>query len=380
MRGLKTQYASFSVIIIGGGLAGLTAAIHLSNAGVKVLLIEKNKFPKHKVCGEYISNEVLPYLTFLNIDVFALGAHKIDMLQLSTSKNKQIKAALPLGGFGISRFTLDHALAKKATNSGVELIKDTVTNITFTNNTFVVETKKATYKALFVIGAHGKRSNLDVKLNRPFMNRKSPFLAVKTHLEGHFPDGLVALHNFNGGYCGISKIENDLINLCYITQFKTFKAYKDVNSFQEAILFKNNHIKTVLESGKSVFKAPLTISQISFSNKNPIENHIIMCGDSAGLIHPLCGNGMSMAIRSAQMAATLLLAYFNGQITSRASLEQAYKMAWNKEFKSRLQAGHITASILNNSTLANTLMPLAQQIPGLLPKIITKTHGKPMVV
>ena len=118
----------FDVIIIGGGLAGLCNAIHLSKFGTKVLLIEKNEYPKHKVCGEYISNEVLPYLNFLEINPFDFGAVKIDNFELSTTKNKRIEAKLPLGGFGISRFQLDCVLSEKAKKNGVDILQDAVVN------------------------------------------------------------------------------------------------------------------------------------------------------------------------------------------------------------------------------------------------------------
>lgn len=73
---MKKEISQTDVIIIGGGLAGLSSAIHLSKHDLSVLVIEKNSYPKHKVCGEYISNEVLPYLDYLEIDVFKLGAKK----------------------------------------------------------------------------------------------------------------------------------------------------------------------------------------------------------------------------------------------------------------------------------------------------------------
>ena len=107
------------VIIIGGGLAGLCNAIHLSKLGKKVLLIEKNEYPKHKVCGEYISNEVLPYLDFLEVNPFDSGAVRINNFQLSTTKSNIISAKLPLGGFGISRYTLDLVLSEKAKENGI---------------------------------------------------------------------------------------------------------------------------------------------------------------------------------------------------------------------------------------------------------------------
>jgi len=98
------------IIIIGGGLAGLTSAIHLSKSNFKVLLIEKNSYPKHKICGEYVSNEVLPYLKFLGFNPFDFGAKQISNFELTTHNNEIIKANLPLGGFGISRYQMDFQL------------------------------------------------------------------------------------------------------------------------------------------------------------------------------------------------------------------------------------------------------------------------------
>ncbi|WP_316930925.1 NAD(P)/FAD-dependent oxidoreductase [Lacinutrix jangbogonensis] len=139
---MNTTQVNFDVIIVGGGLAGLSSAIHLSKAKLSVLLIEKNSYPKHKVCGEYISNEVLPYLDFLDLDVFKLGAKKINKFQLSTTKGKLISAPLPLGGFGISRFCLDEALANKAIENAVVILQDSAEDIQFLNDEFSVETKK----------------------------------------------------------------------------------------------------------------------------------------------------------------------------------------------------------------------------------------------
>lgn len=367
------------VLIIGGGLAGLSSAIHLSKANLSVFVIEKNSYPKHKVCGEYISNEVLPYLEFLDIDVFKLGAKKIDKFQLSTTKSKLIASTLPLGGFGISRFCLDHALAKKAIDVGVEILQDSVETIEFLNDAFSVETKSVKqFKAKIVIGAYGKRSNLDIKLNRQFIKRKSPYLAVKTHVKGNFPDYVVALHNFEGGYCGVSKVENESINLCYITNFDAFKRYKDIEEFQQKVLYKNTFLKDIFMNTKPVFDEPLTISQISFDDKKPIENHILMCGDTAALIHPLSGNGMSMAMRSAQMASLLIIKYFKSEIPNRKALEKQYLIEWNSAFKSRLITGHIIADLFNQPKLSEVLLQSLKWFPGILPYIIKKTHGELM--
>lgn len=374
---MNHKSSQIDVLIVGGGLAGLSSAIHLSKQNLSVLVIEKNSYPKHKVCGEYISNEVLPYLEFLDIDVFKLGAKKIDKFQLSTTKGQLISADLPLGGFGISRFCLDEALANKALENGVEILQDVVEDIQFSNDEFAVETKnKAVFKAKVVIGAYGKRANLDVKLDRKFIKTKSPYLAVKTHVRGDFPEDLVALHNFEGGYCGVSKVEDDSINLCYITNFKSFKKFKDIEEFQEKVLFRNGHLKTIFNSTVPVFEQPLTISQISFEDKKPVENHILMCGDTAALIHPLCGNGMSMAIRSAQIASVLIIKFFNSELSTREALEKQYLREWNTAFKLRLKTGHLVANLFNQPKISELLMQGLKRFPGILPHIIKRTHGK----
>lgn len=369
--------SAIDVIIIGGGLAGLVSAIHLSKQGVEVVVIEKNTYPKHKVCGEYISNEVLPYLQSLGVDPLKLGAKKINRFMLSTPKNKVIETELSLGGFGISRFTLDHALAQKTEESGAKIIQDTVIDINFLNDEFRVFTKSGeNYKAKIVIGAHGKRSNVDVALNRNFIKNKSPLLAVKTHLKGDFPDNLVALHNFRGGYCGLSKVENDNINACYIVDFKSFQQFNNIQDFQQRVLYKNIYLKKIFKNSELVFSKPLTISQLSFSSKNPVEQHILMCGDSAGMINPLSGNGMSMAIRSAQMVSQLIIEYFKKRINSRISLEKTYEKAWNDEFKTRLKTGHIVASLFKMNHFSELMLLGLKSFPSLLPKIIKQTHGK----
>jgi flavin-dependent dehydrogenase len=369
------------VIIIGGGLAGLCNAIHISKFGKKVVLIEKNEYPKHKVCGEYISNEVLPYFSFLDINPFEFGAVKIKNFQLSTTKSKLISAKLPLGGFGISRHQLDFVLLERAKDNGVTILKDSVVDIKFSKDVFSIETKEnKTLSSKIAIGAFGKRSLLDVKMNREFIQKKAPYLGVKIHVKGDFPEDLVALHNFKGGYCGISKVENNAINLCYITNYTSFKKYKNIEDFQEQVVFKNKFLKEIFQNSEAVFEKPLTISQISFETKKPIENHILMCGDSAGMIHPLCGNGMSMAIQSAQLASVLILKYLNGDLNSRKELEKQYIRKWNNKFGARLKAGHFIAMLFRKDKIAAFLLQILKKLPFLLPLIIKNTHGKPMKV
>lgn len=368
---------TFDIIIVGGGLAGLTSAIQLSKLKKRVLIIEKNSYPKHRVCGEYISNEVLLYLNSLGIDPINNGAKKISKVHISTVKSDLIQGELPLGGFGMSRYFLDNLMLSKAKANGVKVLKDIVESIYFKDNNFFVSTKKKTvFTSKIAIGAYGKRSILDQKLKRKFIQNKSPYLAVKTHMKGVFPDNLVALHNFEGGYCGVSKVESDAINICYITTYKSFKKYKNISDFQDNVLFNNKHLKHIFTTSSSLFDKPLSISQISFKTKSPVENHILMCGDTAGMIHPLCGNGMGMAISSARLVSKRIFQFLNGEIKTREDLEKQYIRDWNNEFKMRLKTGHFVAWLFRNQLLSQIAYSILKRIPFLLPKIIKFTHGK----
>ncbi|MFY0256330.1 NAD(P)/FAD-dependent oxidoreductase [Chitinophaga sp. 30R24] len=367
------------VIIIGGGLSGLTSAIHLSKAGLQVTVIEKNQYPAHKVCGEYVSNEVLPYLQSLGADPAVLQPARISRLIVSGHSGKTLETALPLGGFGISRYAFDEYLMQQALKNGVVLITDTVTNIFFENNRFFIDTsEQGVLSAPVVLGAYGKRAALDLKLSRGFIQEQSPWLAVKGHYRGDFPADTVALHNFDGGYCGVSKVENGILNICYLVSVESFKHYKDITAHQEQVLYRNQHLKEIFESSSALFVKPATISQISFAEKEKVWNHVLMTGDTAGLIHPLCGNGMAMAIQSAQIAAERVLEYFNNGLQHRAAMEQSYVKAWNKMFSGRMRTGRILSALFRNEKLSATMMKGLILFPGLLPGIIRRTHGKPL--
>lgn len=210
------------------------------------------------------------------------------------------------------------------------------------------------------------------------MKQPSPWLAVKTHYDFDFDEDTVALHNFNGGYCGLSKTETNTVNACYLTTFKSFKKYGDIDTFQKKELSKNPFLDEFFKKAKPVFKKPLTISQISFQKKEPVENHIFMIGDSAGLIHPLCGNGMAMAIRSAQLFSELFLKAFQKSDFDRNNLEKEYSNHWQKEFGSRLKTGRFIQRILMNPLSSKLGFSMAKSIPSLIPKLIEKTHGSPI--
>ena len=136
----------------------------------------------------------------------------------------------------------------------------------------------------------------------------------------------------------------------------------------------------LFSKSKVEFDTPLSISQISFKTKSPVERHILMCGDSAGMIHPLCGNGMGMAIRSAQLAALCIIDYLQEKIETRTAMEKMYENMWQQNFRFRLKVGRTIAYLFRQNRTAALMLNTLRLFPFLIPLIIKMTHGKPMTV
>ena len=374
---------AYEVIIVGAGLAGLTAALALSRSGVSVALIEKNSFPKHKVCGEYISNEVRAYLESFGLDLS--DADPIQNLRFSTPGGRTLQATLPLGGFGISRHALDFRLWKLCQQSGIDCIQDKVEDLKMDIQkdkeypAKVVLASGQEFKAKVILAAHGKRAALDRQLNRPFIRQKSPWVAFKEHYSSaSFPAGSVELHSFNGGYCGLSRTESGSVNLCFLIDQSRLRN----GASREAVLGvlrENPHLNAFLQEAKPLFDRPMSIAQISFGIKKSVENNILFAGDSAGLIHPLCGNGMAMAIHASSLGAPLICSFLAGEI-DRQSLEDKYSKEWKKHFHTRMRTGRYIQNLIGKKALSEPLVPLLNQYPQLVKKLIQLTHGEPIAV
>lgn len=364
------------VAIIGGGLAGLINAILLSRNGLSVVLFEKRNYPSHKVCGEYISNEVLPFL--IRNDLFPKDAEvsRLNKFMLSSTNGKYSTLDLDMGGFGISRYSLDHFLYKKAIEAGVDCKTDTsVENVEFLDDHFEVKFRRELLQSKLVIGAFGKRTNLDKKLNRKFIAARSPYIGVKYHIKTEFPRDTIALHNFKDGYCGISKVENDIYNLCYLSRRENLKKSEDISAMEKNVLGKNPFLKSIFDNSEFIFDKPLVINEISFAKKAPVENHILMSGDSAGMITPLCGNGMAMAIHSASILSGLISSRWNKGQFDRNKLEKEYARFWNNKFSLRLSMGRKIQSLFGSESTSNLAVGLTKIKPiGRI--IVSLTHGK----
>jgi flavin-dependent dehydrogenase len=371
----------YDIAIVGGGLAGLSLALLAADGGYNVVLFEKEEYPFHKVCGEYISFESYDFLDRLGLPLHQWNLPVIKKLLVTSVKGKAYNFPLDLGGFGISRFKIDDALYHLTIKKGVQIFTGTkVNDVLFENETHIIQTNKESFSAKIAAGSYGKRSNLDMKWKRTFTDKKTNklnnYIGVKYHVRLNFPKDEIALHNFKNGYCGISAIEDDKYCLCYLTNADNIiKNNNSINQMQENILYKNPALKNIFTDSKFLYNAPLTISQISFDKKTQTQNHVLMLGDAAGMITPLCGNGMSMAMHSALLAFKQIDLFLQQKI-SRANMEKNYVINWKQHFSSRLATGRFVQRFMGNNISTAMFLKLMGAIPLLSKQIIRSTHGK----
>ena len=161
----------------------------------------------------------------------------------------------------------------------------------------------------------------------------------------------------------MSKIEKDTFCICYLMRGENLRN-RTIQESEELFLYKNPYIKDVFTQSEFVFDQPLAISQISFQNKSKNDKHTLMLGDAAGLIAPLCGNGMSMAMHSALLA-------------SRIKNKTQYPIQWKKEFNQRIKLGRFVQYIFGRTVVMSIFIQLAHHFPFIAKWMIRKSHGRP---
>jgi flavin-dependent dehydrogenase len=368
----------YDVIVIGGGLAGCSASLQLARRGYRVLLLEKQRYPAHKLCGEFLSVEVQDLFERLGVreEVLAAGAHPMTEVSITTHTGNCFESALPGTALGLSRYALDRLLAH-----AVQVAGATVRDGVWVRNVegslgdgFTVATAEEHWTARFVLGAFGKRSLLDRSLERPFLDLRSPFVAFKAHFEGPDLGEVIELHSFPGGYCGLSHVERRMINACWIAHEDTLKTSGSPDAMIDQTLRQNATLARRFDTMSRISNSFLAVSQVQFHPKGAWAGDVCMIGDTAGMIAPMCGDGMAMALRSAEMAVPLVVSYLDGG-ESAATLKQQHEAAWRSEFGTRMRLGRWLHHAYCRPALARVGVEACRRMPPLGRWLIRKTRG-----
>lgn len=370
---------NYDAVIIGAGLAGCSTALHLARHGHQVALLEKQRYPVHKLCGEFLSVETQGLFSRLGVldAVLKAGARPITQVRLTTGGGTTYESGLPGSALGLSRYQLDAILLRHAQNAGVAVweglaASDVVGSL---DEGFQVTTREKTFGGRVVIGAYGKRGALDRKLNRPFMKERSPYVGFKAHFEGIQLGEWIEMHAFPGGYCGLSPVEAGRTNVCWIGHETTLKQNGgDPSSMLHAMGEANIALQQRLDVLQQVSPSFKAVSQVAFSPKTAWAHDICMVGDTAGMIAPMCGDGMAMALRSAEIASPLLDRFLNGQMPA-AGLRNQYERSWGREFGLRMRLGRLLHHAYGRPGVAKFGVSLCRRVPAVGNWFIRHTRG-----
>jgi 2-polyprenyl-6-methoxyphenol hydroxylase-like FAD-dependent oxidoreductase len=172
-------------------------------------------------------------------------------------------------------------------------------------------------------------------------------------------------------------VENDKFCLCYLTTARLLQQNNNsIKAMEQNVLCQNPFLKKIFVKNSWLYDAPLTISQISFDKKTQVENHVLMIGDAAGMITPLCGNGMSMALHGSKVAFEVVDKFLQGQ-SLRAEMEKSYSQQWRQQFARRLKTGRIIQELFGHNLLTHIFISSIKPFPKLIDYLIRRTHGNP---
>lgn len=373
-----TKDQRYDIAIAGGGLSGLSLARLLAGEGMRVLVLEKDRYPRHKVCGEYISNESRGFLERNGLLTKIDELPQINRFELSFHDGKKRGCQLEPGGFGISRWKLDALLCKKARQQGADVNENSlITSIEEDSEGFVLNTKSGqNFFAKKLIGATGRYSYRLFPSKADQNAGKGKWFGVKYHLKCDFPADTIQINLFEGGYAGISRIEDGKYCFCYLASAKWLKKYSgDLERIEQSVLGQNPVIKRHLEESK-VLEGPVTTARFNFIYRTAVQSPVLYLGDTAGFIPPLTGNGMSLAFRSAAVAADLITDHFNGE-KSWDAVETALAKYGDQYLGRRIRSGVFLQNLaLHPSTFFRQTLATGMFVfPPLLKKLSKKATG-----
>jgi menaquinone-9 beta-reductase len=323
--------------VIGAGPAGSAAATALASAGFRTLLLEKEAFPRRKVCGAYLAGDALPSLERLGAAPAVLAARpeRIGRARLHLRGAPPVSFELTSPGLGLSRAALDELLARRAAEAGAAVrFQARVLTVGGSPGDFRLSTAAGDeIRARVMIGAWGRWDALDRRLERNFLSSPARYVAWSAeYREGPGElAGEVRLYAFAGGYCGLSRIEGGRVNLAGVVADRVRPS-----GGWEAVITRARRDCTALDADLADLGPPeggfLGAGPVFFTGKPPAEGGILMVGDAAGVVDPFSGEGQAIALASGVLAGETACRWLRGELTD---LSGAYAALWRERFGRR---------------------------------------------
>jgi len=304
----------YDLIVIGGGPGGTSAAITCARGGADVLLLERGRFPRHKVCGEFVSAESLELLRDL------LAPQHATLLSSSTRipqsriflDGHTLHTPVDPAAASIARLNLDDALWDSAEDCGADCRQQISVQSVSRAGPFLVKTSVGDFETRALINASGRWSNLTPAF--PEADSKSKWIGLKGHFAEASPLPSVDLYFFDGGYCGVQPVDlgdgfdrSGRVNACAMVRADVATTLPGVFACHPQLQERSRAWKPLTE--------PVTTSPLVFREPQPERDGILMVGDAAAFVDPFVGDGISLALRSGRMAGECLVRFFAGIIS-----------------------------------------------------------------
>lgn len=346
------------VLVVGGGPAGASLAALAARAGARVVLLERDRFPREKVCGEFLSAEGCAVLGRLGVldALRAAGGTSIDRFAVSAPSGRRVEGSLPdlpgigRSALGISRALLDLSLFDLAARSGAEARDgvEAVAPIVEQGRVTGVRVRRfgsppgseESLTAPIVVAGDGRRSTiqraLDPRGGDPIRSTPGSWFGLKRHLRmpADRLGGNVEIHLFDGGYAGLGAIEGGRANLCLLTTVRALRACggSPDRLLEERIL--RNRAAAERLSGCESAGEWLAVGPLRFGPRKPVLAGALLVGDAAGSVDPFSGEGMSNALTGAELAVPIVL-----EAASRGSLDPVLARAWSQRWAGAFASG-----------------------------------------
>lgn len=362
--------SDYDLIVIGGGPAGSSAAITAARAGMSVLMLERGRFPRHKVCGEFVSAESVSLLSWL-LGETAPGLVRSSLLLTEARlliDGRTLRIPIAPAAASITRFDLDLALWNAARRADAEALSQTPVQKIEGKGPFVVRTPDEDFHARTVINASGRWSNLS---DTERAETSSSWLGLKTHMRGE-EASTVDLYFFEGGYCGVQPVHGpdgeSLVNVCALLPSGTPAKLEEV--------FRRHPL---LESRSRNWKAafsPLSTFPVMFREPCAVSGGVMNVGDAAGFVDPFVGDGIALALRGGNMAASCLVSHLRGECT----LAEASR-TYSATYRQQLRPVYRNSSLLRRlvglpRALRTPLLAVAERTPRLAQHFMHATRPK----
>lgn len=342
------------VAILGAGPAGSTLAALLVRKGVSVVIVDRDAFPRDKVCGEFLSYDVVPILEAMGVlrQIDDLGAEPIRRCRVVLGSLVH-EFEFPQPARGISRYNLDDLLLSRAAEYGARRYDGWTAERVQPGDKPLVTIRSEdgevqTIAPKIVVGAWGRWGRIDRHLGRAFTrDRVHRHYGFKRHYRRRPGDAdTITLYPFDRGYLGVSSVEDDQTNICGLVHMNRLMGLRGGwEKFTEILGEERPEIGEVFESSEPAQEHFLSSDPVIFAAKSPLHQNIVMVGDAAGLIDPLAGDGMAIGIQSALLAAGSIFQKLQGGRIAEGALER-YEQSWKAWFEGRIRWSRSIAWLL----------------------------------